>query len=86
MIPAITVRSYAPPPLREEEILRYAGAARGDASTLSLMRTCLQEIESNITYRVCYAAFPLSVRGDTLDLGFTACESRQLCQIGRAHV
>ena len=78
MIPAVTVQSYPPPPLREAEILRYAGAPRGDVTARSLLQACLPEIESDMTYRVCYASFPLSIQGETLDLGFATCESRQL--------
>ena len=78
MIPAVTVHSYPPPPLREAEILRYAGAPRGDATAHSLLQACLPEIESDMTYRVSYASFPLSMQGDTLDLGFATCESQQL--------
>jgi len=52
----VLTREYAPPPVREHEILRYAGCAVCEAgeATLALMRDCLAEISGSLTYKVCY--------------------------------
>lgn len=48
------VRSYPAPPVCEKEILRYAGCRQADEATLSLLRSCLWEAQSVLTYTVCW--------------------------------
>lgn len=74
----VFVRQYAAPPVRREEILRYAGM-RGDASSMeALLSECLAEAEKALTYSVCYAEFSIVEKENLLDLGFLATESRDL--------
>jgi len=57
---------YAPPPISEKEILRYAGCKRdADEATLSLMRECLAEAEKVLEYKICYAHAEVGV--NTID-------------------
>ena len=48
------VRSYPAPPVCEREILRYAGCRQADEATLSLLRSCLREAQTVLTYTVCW--------------------------------
>ena len=70
----VFLRHYAPPPVDQREILRYAGV-RSDTSELDpMLRECLREAADKLTYRVCYCELPLVRREDALDLGFmTTC-------------
>ena len=71
-------KSYAAPPFDTKEILRYAKCKEADDSVLSLMQSCIDEVKDKLTYKVCYAEFPLSVQDGTLDLSFTKTSSAML--------
>lgn len=74
----IFVRQYSAPPVRYDEILRYAGA-RGELSELTpLLAECLAEVEGQLLYSVCYGEFSVTDRDGVLDLGFLTTESRDL--------
>ena len=56
----VYTKTYEAPPVDRREILRYAGV-RGDAPEIgALLEECLKETEGKLTYKVCYAEFPLS--------------------------
>ena len=75
---SVFVRHYEAPPVRREEILRYAGV-RGTLSEIEpLLEECLLEAEKVLSYSVCYAEFVLREMEDGLDLGFLVTESRDL--------
>lgn len=74
----ILVRQYDAPPIRRDEILRYAGA-RGDASSIEpTLSECLREAQKVLTYSVCYTEFSIEEKENLLDLGFVTTESRDL--------
>ncbi|MBO5939280.1 MAG: hypothetical protein J6Q82_07285 [Clostridia bacterium] len=78
MMGTVLVRSYDAPLVRRDEILRYAGV-RGTASEIEpLLVECLAEVESALTYSVCYSEFPIVERDGTLEFGFLTTESRDL--------
>lgn len=71
-------KNYPPPKVNEREILRYAGV-KGDLPELSvLMRECLKEAETALSFKVCYAKFPLKKEADGIDLGFCKTSSKSL--------
>ena len=74
----VTVRSYSSPPLNIRAIGHYAGCQRDDAAFFELISECLGEAEKLLTYKVSYAVYPLKIQGDTLDLGFTSVDSKDL--------
>ena len=61
MTDAVLIKTYAPPPVDEREILRYAGV-RGEADehTRELLSSCLEEAKDAFSYRVCYCTLPVS--------------------------
>lgn len=74
----VGIGSYPAPPFDRREILRYAGV-RGDAPELAgILEECLSEIADKLTYRVCYAEFPIEFKGACIDLGFAQTSSRAL--------
>ena len=74
----VFVRTYDAPPVRRDEILRYAGV-RGEGAELALLLLeCLEEAKTVLSYSVCYAEFPITRREDALDLGFVTTTSRDL--------
>lgn len=76
----ITIRQYEAPSISEREILRYAGATAPSAELLSLLRTCLGEIEGKLSYRVCFTEAPVALTEEGLSLGFATVESAALCK------
>ncbi len=68
------------PPVRQEEILRYAGASSDHAPTVALMHSCLQEMEGRWQYAVCYATVPVCVTGERCAFGDFVLESASLAR------
>lgn len=65
----VKVKTYAPPPINESEILRYAGGGTADNNMCAMLRACVEESKDSFSYKVCYRvtdveklikAFPLS--------------------------
>jgi len=78
----IVKRSCTPPPICEKEILRYGGCPIGgaDEELLTLLRDCVAEAESRLTYQVCYRELPVSVADRICDLGVFRVASTDLCR------
>ena len=73
----VEVKTYAPPPVKREEIGRYGGMGV-DEQTQALLDECLSEALPRLTYRVCWAVFPLATAAGALDLGFARTDSAAL--------
>ena len=74
----VQVKNFSPPPVRWEEIRRYAAAGPATEQTAVVAQECLAEIQPRLAYRVCWQEFPLSVTGDAVDAGFAAFSSAAL--------
>ena len=73
-------KTYESPPIDEKEILRDAGVAKNAESNdiAPLLSECLKEALPLITYRLCYAEYPIKAEGETLDLTFIQTKSKSL--------
>ena len=76
----VSVKNIAPPPVRWEEIYRYARAGEPDAAVRARAEECLALVQSKLTYRVCWQEFPLSIMGDEVDAGFATVTSASLAR------
>ncbi len=74
----IFTKTYSAPPFRKSEILRYSGTCKATSEIEALMEECLKEADGIFTYKVCYGVFPLSKKGDEVDLSFTKAPSKSL--------
>lgn len=83
----IGVKTYGPLPYDKPEVLRYAGIPRAAllkggeeeyAQVIELMESCIAEVDSQLTFRVCWKEFPIQDLGDRMDLGFTVTTSKSL--------
>ena len=73
----IQKKSFPPPPLREEEILRYALCREESPEIRELLQSCLAEGLDCLSYMVCWQEFPLHIRVDTCDFGaFSLCSHK----------
>lgn len=77
MYPVFT-ETFPEPPVRREEILRYAGARDVTPQVSALLEECLSEALGQLTYRVCWQKLPVVPAGDSLDLTFSGTTSEKL--------
>lgn len=84
----VNIKTFAPPPINKKEIMRYAGAGKMDAQLENLINECIKEAEKELTYKVCYAEFPVNIYGSEIDFGFAEINShdlaKNLCGCGSA--
>lgn len=74
----VFVRSYGAPEFDRTEIYRYAGIRRGGDEFSELLRECINEAKEKLIYKVCFCEFPIKIRDDGIDLGFTSVRSADL--------
>lgn len=79
MTGTVHVREMTAPPVNRAEILRYM-QAQSDPQTEDLITVCLQEAETVLQYRICYAEYPVRLRPDGVDAGFAVFPSRDLAK------
>lgn len=73
----IAVRTIAPPPVCEREILRYAGCRQADEGVRALLDECLTEALPILTYTVCFTDIdptPFTARSDKLRQQLDGCK------------
>ena len=70
-------KSYSAPQVDKSEALRYAGV-RGDSPEAELLLDeCIAESAKRLTYKLCYAEYPLTRVENKLDFGFcTVCSQK----------
>ena len=91
MTTAVLTAAFAPPPFSRREALRYAGCgADAGAEIEALLDAAVREVWDRLTYRVCYARLPVTVRGDVCDgpglaSGVRGMPCRPAQVSGRAH-
>lgn len=66
----VFVKSFPAPPVDRKEILRYLNAGCESAGLKAIIDECLKEAEPVLSYKVCYAEFPVNICEDVLDLCF----------------
>jgi len=74
----IHTKTYPAPPYDRAEILRYAGAREASPDILILLEDCLAELESKLTFQVCWTEAPLTVQGTELRMGSISASSAAL--------
>lgn len=74
----ILSKTYIEPPFCEKEILRYAGCKEADNEIAALVRACIDEIKTKLTYKVCYRQFDLKIGDEICDLGAFTLRSKNL--------
>lgn len=74
----VYTKSYLPPKPNMEEILRYAGVKECDSGVLELLSSCFEEVQHQLTYKVCYTILPVVKKQNNLDLSFIETDSLDL--------
>lgn len=76
----IFTKTFEAPLFDKKEILRYAGAKENTPEISKLIESCIEEVKDKLTYKVCYGVFPISVKGNMVDLSFMETESKSLAK------
>ncbi len=74
----ILIKTYNEPPFCEKEILRYAGCKEADSEIAALVKSCIDEIKTKLTYKVCYRKFLVKICDDICDFGAFTLRSKNL--------
>lgn len=76
----VLVKNYRLTEVNLKEILRYAGV-KGDAPQINqLICDCLKELDGKISFKICYAQFPVNILGERVDFDFAATCSKDLAK------
>ena len=70
--------SYSAPPIDRREALRYAGVRGESAEAEKMLDECIGDSRDVLSYRLCFARYPLTRVKNSLDFGFSAVESEKL--------
>ena len=73
------IREFEAPPVSVKEIFRYLRAEKGEELDRRVEK-CLGAALPLITYKACFAEYPISVSGKTVNLGFAEVESGDLAK------
>ena len=76
----VYTKSFSPPPVVKSEILRYSGLEKASPKIQEMIDSCLDEVLSKLTYKVCYTNLPLFISGSITDLGFAKIDSSDLAK------
>jgi len=76
----VLTKIFKEPTFCEKEILRYAGCSKETENITELMHSCIEEVRSYLSYKVCYCETKLKISGDICDFGVFSVESRNLAQ------
>lgn len=74
----VLTKIYPSPPICEKEILRYAGCKDADETVTALVKECLDEAQSVLSYKICFREFSFEKYGRMCDFGDFSVESENL--------
>lgn len=76
----VFVREYGAPPTDRREILRYSGVRESVPEVETLLEECLKALADRLSFRVCFAEYPVTVKENTVTLGEIRAESSDLAR------
>lgn len=76
----IRTKTFEQLPFCEKEILRYAGCKSADGDVISLMHSCMEEVSSSLSYKVCWCELNVKVCGSLCDFGDFCVDSKDLAK------
>lgn len=80
MSASLYCKNYPVPAVNKKEALRFAFCSQADAEVELLFDSCMREMAPCLSCKVCYAEFPVNLKGNLIDLGFTCVESADLAK------
>lgn len=80
MMNEVFTKIFDEPEFNIKEILRYAGCKSPTADVLGILEECIAECKGVISYRVCWAEYPVFAGDDMVKFPFAEVKSRALCK------
>ena len=74
----VILKTYNDIPVNSREVFRYMSCRKPDKQTESLLDFCITESRKELSYKVCYSVFDVSIEGEVIDLGFAETKSYAL--------
>lgn len=74
----VYIKSFTPPPVDKGEVLRYMGVKTPDEQLLSLVDECINELEANLSFKVCFFETDVSFCDNSIDFCFCKTISESL--------
>ena len=71
-------KSYSAPSIDRREALRYAGVRGESAEAEAMLDECINDAVDKLSYKLCYAEYPLTRVENALDFGFAKVVSEKL--------
>lgn len=77
-------KSFSPPSINKQEVLRYAGCKETCEEVELLFNEALKQTEGKLTYSVCFCKVPIKINDEYVDLSFAKTHSLHLtkCLVG----
>lgn len=73
-------KNYSGLPVSKKEVLRYSGCKNETDEITKLLDSACKEAEGTVSFRVCYAEFPLDCEGSVCDFSFAKVNSSDLAK------
>ena len=73
-------KNYSGLPVSKKEVLRYSGCKNATGEISELLDAACKEAEGTVSFRVCYAEFPLKIEGSICDFSFARVDSSDLAK------
>ena len=73
-------KNYPEPPIDMREALRYAGVRGAAPEAERLLAECIEEARKRLSYKLCYAEYPVTRVENSLNFGFGAVTSEKLAE------
>ena len=74
----VLTKTYSNLTFNKKEILRYANCKSTTPEIEMLLNDCIDEINGNISYKVCYCILPVTIIGNTIDFNAFKVNSEKL--------
>ena len=74
----IQTKTFNPPAICRNEILRYAGCKVSDSETDTLLNSCLNELKGKLIFKVCFCELSLTLNCDDCDFELFSLKSAKL--------
>ncbi len=76
----VLLKTYDAPPICEWQVLRYAGMKGENSEVSEMLKSCIKEAESVLSYKVCYSEYDLKIQDNVCSFGDFSLESENLAK------
>lgn len=74
----VYLEDFNAPEYDRKEILRYSGVKNDVVEINEIINECINELKGQLSFKVCYSFFPITIIGEEIDFGFARIKSKTL--------